>query len=165
MTNADFLTKKDYFSEEVGKIPISEEEITEICELENLCYAPGEEYDKDLVESFISEKGAMLIRAYHNLTLIGLQLSNVKKRELITLDIHPEFRRKGLGKKLLNLTLSEFIKAGCKKVHCQIALNNIPSLMLHLKFGFKPLFIIPFYYPDGQSAYWLEKKLTKNNSH
>lgn len=162
MTGMDFeaIIKKDFYSEEANTIVLSDDEVLALCELDTLCYEPGLEYDEENVRMFLAEKGSLLIRIFKDNVMIGFQLSNIKKRELITLDVHPDYRRLGLGKKILKLTLEEFVSHKCKKVHCQISVRNIPSVMLHLKFGFKPLFIIPFYYPDGTAAYWFEKKLS-----
>ncbi len=157
----NLIIKKNYYNNDEGCLNISDKEVLEICELDALCYEPGIEYDEDNIRFFLSEKGCLLIRFYENDKLIAFQLSNINKRELTTIDVHPDFRRNGLGRKVLKTTLKEFIINGCNKVHCQIATNNLASINLHLRFGFKPLFIIKGYYPNGDSAYWFEKKFTK----
>lgn len=154
---SDIIIKKDFYDKTFGMLKTTTDEVRALAELDALCYDAGLEYDEENIEMFLSEPGVQLVRFYKDEQLIAFQLSNIRKRELTTIDVHPKFRKQGLGRKLLKTTLEEFMRFKCKKVHCQIAINNTASIMLHLKFGFKIKFMIPLYYPDGTSAYWFEK--------
>ncbi|MCQ2056280.1 MAG: GNAT family N-acetyltransferase [archaeon] len=50
--------------------------------------------------------------------------------------VHPYLRRNGIGYKLLRTTVDEGVKQGATIVHSSIQPSNVPSIMLHKKFGF-----------------------------
>ncbi|KAJ3022591.1 hypothetical protein HKX48_005777 [Thoreauomyces humboldtii] len=61
----------------------------------------------------------------------------------VTLYIHHEHHRRGLGKKLLERVLGEAKAIGYKDVMALIASENAASVMLFEKFGFKPNGVFP----------------------
>ena len=78
---------------------------------------------------------------------------------VIAIAVHPEHRRKGIGRKLMETVLQEFKKLGVKKVYLEVRVNNLPALRLYEKLGFKIVEYIPAYYRDGEDAFVLEKVL------
>ena len=57
--------------------------------------------------------------------------------EIRSFGIKPKYRNKGLGKNLLELSLSILIKNGFKVVFLDVTLENKPALGLYSKLGFK----------------------------
>lgn len=76
---------------------------------------------------------------------------------LVTLAIHPFYRRRGLGKTLLTHILRDALKRGIKKVTLEVRKSNYPAQRLYEKLGFKKIAIRAHYYHDtGEDAiiYW-----------
>jgi len=76
---------------------------------------------------------------------------------LVTFAIHPFYRRRGLGKILLNHILEEVRKRGIKRVTLEVRKSNYAAQNLYEGFGFKKVAIRPHYYHDtGEDAivYW-----------
>lgn len=140
---------------------LSVAEMEELLELERLCYPPGEEFSEEFIRELLSaaypdgRRAAHLGRRRSEGRLVGFQIGNLRTGELITLDVHPDFRRRGIGSSLLTETLELIWQAGRGIVRCTIATDNQPSLQLHEAFGFTIRGQIPHYYSSGRDAYLL----------
>lgn len=67
-----------------------------------------------------------------------------------SLAIHPYFRRREIGEKLLAALLSLAKLRGIKKVALEVRVGNIPAQNLYGKFGFKVIGRHQCYYQDTQ---------------
>ena len=81
--------------------------------------------------------------------------------ELIYLSIHPKFKRKGLGKKLLKETFQLCKSFAIEKIQLEVSEKNLDALNFYQSFGFKTIGIRKKYYKDGSNALLQEKKLLK----
>jgi ribosomal protein S18 acetylase RimI-like enzyme len=134
---------------------LSKQEILELFKLDALCFPAPLNYPLDVMRHFVRQRGAYLVRKWDGKKLIAFVLCNSESGEIITLDVHSEYRRKGLGKELLLQAIEALRQKGVRTIFSQVATTNTPSLMLHLRTGFKIRRVIPCYYPDGTSAYVL----------
>ena len=50
--------------------------------------------------------------------------------------VDPDYRRMGLGYKLLRRLAENSKRMGSTAIHCTIAPKNLPAIMLHKKIGF-----------------------------
>jgi len=80
-----------------------------------------------------------------------------KKAHIITLDIHADFRRKGLGSQLLIMAEDELRKKGANSISLEVDIENYPAIKLYEKFGFKKMRILKNYYRNRRDAYLMEK--------
>lgn len=140
---------------------ITFEEINEIAKLEAFCYSKNERYDFETLWDFLSERGMASIRITNEETnqLIAFHLFQTKTSELITLDVHPNFRRLGYGTGLVNKSLEYLKKINHNKVTCEIATTNEESLRVHYKLGFQPIKTLNNYYGKNKDAYLLSASL------
>jgi ribosomal-protein-alanine N-acetyltransferase len=138
---------------------LTDEELAELVELERVCYPPEESYSEEFIRELLRMAGCHLVRWRVRGQLAGFQISNLEMAELITLDVHPDFRRQGLGSSILGETLEKMRRAGLPRVFCAIATDNEPSVKLHQRFGFEICGVHPNYYDSGRDAYVLMKPL------
>ena len=136
-------------------LPLNEQEIRQLYELDALCFPSPLSYPLDVIHRFVRQRGASLLRKWDGEKLIAFVLCNSETGEIITLDVHPEYRRRGLGKELLSQAISLLRQEGVPTIFSYVATTNIPSLMLHLRAGFKIRRYIRNYYSNGTSAYVL----------
>jgi ribosomal-protein-alanine N-acetyltransferase len=140
---------------------LSAEEMEELLELEWRCYPPGEEFSEEFIRLLLNaaypdgRPAAHLGRRRLAGRLVGFQIGNLRTGELITLDVHPDYRRRGVGSSLLTETLNRIWQAGRPLARCTIATDNQPSLKLHEAFGFNIRGTLPRYYSSGRDAYLL----------
>lgn len=142
---------------------LRDEELREMVDLERICFPPPSNYDLRTLRMFVSLNGAGLLRRREIVNerplLVAFHLFDCLAAELITLDVHPDFRRNGLGSLLLTESLNKLREFGHSLVSCQIAVDNVPSLELHRRFGFEPVRRLKNYYGPGKDAYLLEAPL------
>ncbi len=144
---------------------LTKQEIRQLYELDALCFPAPLNYSLPMMRGFVRQQGACLLRKWDGKMLIAFVLCNSETGEIITLDVHPEYRRRGLGKELLGQAIGLLRRKGVRAIFSQVATTNIPSLMLHLRTGFKVRRVITHYYPDGTSAYVLVLPATSEESH
>ncbi len=80
---------------------------------------------------------------------------------LVNLAIHPYYRSKGLGSKLLRHILEDAQNNGLNIVTLEVRESNWKAQMFYETFGFKKVAIHPHYYHDtDENAFIYLKKLT-----
>lgn len=87
--------------------------------------------------------------------LVAFHLFDCFAAELITLDVHPDCRRRGIGAALVTESLRKLREFGHRQASCQIATSNEGSLELHYRLGFKPIRTLRNYYGAGRDAHLL----------
>ena len=70
--------------------------------------------------------------------------------------VHEDFRKKGIGSKLLVEAENEAIRRGCHHVHLDTMSWQAPEF--YLNHGYKVIGILPDI-PDGNKKYMLQKSL------
>ena len=81
----------------------------------------------------------------------------VDETHILSIAVHPDFRRKGLAKMLIETCEKNF--CGGKLLLLEVRVSNEPAIGLYKKLGFKQLYVRKRYYPDGEDAIVMEKKL------
>ena len=81
--------------------------------------------------------------------------------ELTYLSIHPTYKRRGLGKKLLKETFKQCESFAIEKILLEVSEKNLDAQNFYNAFGFKTIGIRKKYYKDGSNALLQEKKLLK----
>ncbi len=82
--------------------------------------------------------------------------------KIVSLAVKKEFRRKGIGFKLLSTAIERCKERRKKKVLLEVRVSNYPAQNLYKKIGFKIVDIIPNYYQDGEDAYLMVLDLTRS---
>ena len=138
---------------------LADADMREMAELEKICFPPPQNYTLRTLRGFLSLNGIGLLRCYNgpeeSKRLAAFHLFDCLGAELITLDVHPEYRQRGLGSTLLRMSMEKLAALGHQTVHCQIAVDNTPSVRLHQKFGFQILQTLRSYYGRGKDGYLL----------
>ena len=76
---------------------------------------------------------------------------------LVTFAVHPSFRRKGLGSRLLHYLFLKIEKQNLDKVTLEVRSSNLTAQRFYEEFGFKRVAIRPQYYVDINEdaiVYW-----------
>lgn len=103
--------------------------------LDSLCFSKEDAYPFEVMSYFFSFPASFGIGYFYKENLIAFILCN--GNHIITLDVHPDHRRKKLGENLLNYAISLIKKKGFKKVYLEVDKDNFPALKLYKKLNFK----------------------------
>ena len=113
------------------------------------------QWQKELENDFVTTIGI-----YLNNKLLGLCVFQkiYDEAEIRYLSIHPYFKRRGLGKKLIYKIFKECKNENIKRIFLEVSLNNKQALSFYDYLGFKTINIRKKYYKDGSDALLKEKK-------
>lgn len=81
---------------------------------------------------------------------------------IISIDVLPEYRRSGLGSKLMSVTEDRLIKLLCHAVTLETAVDNVAALSFYKRHRYSVVRTIPRYYSNGMNAFVLQKHLVPN---
>lgn len=74
----------------------------------------------------------------------------IDEAHIATIAVHPNYRRMGIGKKLLSTALQEAIQRGAKMATLEVREGNLAAANMYTQFGFKVAGRRPRYYHDTQ---------------
>ena len=78
--------------------------------------------------------------------------------EIRYLSVHPSYKRRGLGKKLINNIIKECKNERISRIILEVSSKNMQALSFYEYFGFETISIRKKYYRDGSDALLKEKK-------
>ena len=91
-----------------------------------------------------------------NGTIVGEGIALVRHHKrsvsgrLYSLAVHPDYRARGIGNRLLQKTLAELVARGAKRVFLEVEQANKAALNLYERHGFRSIGTLPDYYGPGR---------------
>jgi ribosomal-protein-alanine N-acetyltransferase len=77
----------------------------------------------------------------------------VDEAHITTFAVHPAWRRRRIGERLLLAFLDMATERGAREATLEVRLSNLPARRLYEKYGFRPVAVRPRYYSDdGEDA-------------
>ena len=116
------------------------------------------QWKNELEKDYVTATGI-----YLNNSLLGVCVysKTYDEAEIRYLSVHPFFKRRGLGKKLIYKTLKACKNENIKKIFLEVSVKNKQALSFYDYFGFKTIGIKKKYYKDGSDALFKKKKLNE----
>lgn len=137
------------------------EDLPGIIEIENLCFPADMAYPPDLFFDYMVTRTHLFYAAFLHHRLAGFVIAGEGESGeawIVTLDVHPELRRRGVGEKLIRHIEKIFLRAGIERMILQVAVENFPALCMYKKLGFKKSDYLTDYYREGADAFIMEKR-------
>ena len=94
--------------------------------------------------------------------ILGFIVAQAQRRgtgHIITIDVIDRARRSGVGSELLTAAEERLRTAGCRNVHLETAVDNVPALAFYKRHGYNLEKTTPRYYSNGVDAFMLKKDL------
>lgn len=112
---------------------IDEGDLDLLHEMDRNCFAPDVAYDRQEMAYFLRLPGSrgFLAREEDNPAGFILFIEN----HVITLDVLPAFRRRGLGRWLMDLAMEAMAEEGYTAVYLEVDADNEPALGLYRSLG------------------------------
>ncbi len=136
--------------------------------LDALCFTEGVRYDEETFTLWLLHPNAISLVIEEDREgipfFVGFVLGTSDGgrgalAHLITLDVHPDFRRQGIGSNLLKMLEKAVVKKGLKKMVLEVYTENLDALSLYQAHGYRILALLPEYYGQEQNGYLMLKEL------
>ncbi len=112
------------------------DDLEEVTRLERLCFS--DPWNKKCFEEELEHLFSipLVVRSDHKITAYTCLWHVEDQMEIANFAVSPEFRRKGIGRRLMEEVLSEAQKRGCISVILSVRESNLPALILYKEFGY-----------------------------
>ena len=134
--------------------PANENDIKTLTEIDEICFSsPWSE--KSFTDEIVNNKIAMYLVAEVDSKVVGYAGLWVILEEghITNVAVHPDFRGKGLAKKLLTELLATAEEAGANIYTLEVRATNESAIALYESFNFKSVGLRKKYYEDnGEDA-------------
>ena len=114
------------------------------------------QWEKELKKNYVTALGI-----YLNDTIIGVCVFHKihDEAEIRYLSVDPNYKRRGLGKKLIYNIFQECKDENIKKIFLEVSIKNKQALSFYDYLGFETIGIRKKYYKDGSDALLKEKNV------
>jgi ribosomal-protein-alanine N-acetyltransferase len=142
--------------------------------IDRTCFPRGVAYSLAELRAYIESDDSLTLVAEDEQGRIGgfiiaqLELVRVRRRErssvslgghIITIDVLPDFRNRGLGTELLQRAEQWLGQHGAETVLLETAIDNELAISFYRKHGYAMLDLLRDYYANGSDAYLMAKSL------
>ena len=140
-----------------------EEDIQALYELDLMCFDEPFRFDERAMRRFVLYRGAIVIVAEAEGVLAGFVIVHVIRRSrqklgyLVTLDVAPEFRRRGLARELVHLAEARALSAGAEGTALHVSAENEDAIRFYERAGYARLERCADFYGAGRDG-WIYSK-------
>lgn len=132
------------------------EDLQRLWQLDQICFEPGIAYSRAELRRFLALPGAVCLVAERPDAIEGFALGYVDPPDLarvVTLDVHPSARRRGIGQDLLERLLAELAASGATRPVLEVDVRNTGAIAFYRRLGFSKTVRISDYYGAGLDAF------------
>ncbi len=135
-----------------------------LCRIDQLCFPPGIAYPPQDLSYWIRQRGAFVVVAEDEAAgrIAGFTLARPERSDqghIITLDVLPEYRRRGVGAGLMEQAHARLKRAGASSIHLETSVENAAGIAFYSKLGYQAAARLPRYYLDRIDAWLMIKQL------
>ncbi len=138
------------------------EELPDLLALEKLCFKEETFHKKQLEYLLLKAKSLVLVASADDEiigSMIVLLRENILQARIYSLNVHPSYRRMGIGRLLMDTALEFLKERGFRKFTLETGINNTAARNLYESKGFSVDKILRNYYKNGDDALHLTKNL------
>ncbi len=142
--------------------PAKVEDLAALLELENICLKE-EKFNKNQLRYLLLKAKSLVLVAVLENKIIGsiiiLLRSSIFNARIYSLNVHPDYRRAGIGSRLMDSAEKFAKEKDFRIITLEVGTNNEVAQSLYKKKGFFVDGVIRKYYKNGEDAFHLTKKL------
>ena len=133
----------------------------QLCAIDRACFAEGIAYTPDEIALGLSQPGAFVLVAEAQGQVAGFVLAYQRRQvgHIVTIDILAEYRRQGMGLRLMQLAEERLAQQGATRMVLEVSVQNEGAIRFYEGLGYAARRLLPRYYRDGTDAYLMEKTL------
>jgi len=132
-------------------------------EIEMECFKK-EAFTKQQIAQLLQNSNSISLVAKENGNIIGFIIGALSMEDgnivghVLTIDVSPSHRRKGVGLKLLQEMEKIFRDRGAKVCHLEVREDNVAAISLYRKLGYRKVGMLKHYYGEAHGILF-EKNL------
>jgi ribosomal-protein-alanine N-acetyltransferase len=136
-------------------------------ELDQICFPAGIAYSLPDFRALLRSRRVLAVVAEDQAILAGFAMAQIVMLDglrtglLVTIDVAPQYRRLGVGHRLLSAIEAAARSAEAKRLRLEVAVNNLPAQSFYTRLGFNAIGEIPNYYAGNLDAIVMEKRLAE----
>ena len=129
-----------------------------LCEIEKQCFEQ-EAFTKQQFAYLLNDYSIIGLAALVNGVIAGFAMArldirrNVQFGHIVTVDVAPAYRRKGIAQKLLLEVEALLRMRGIKECRLEVRENNVAALSLYQKLGYRKIGKLEKYYGNAHGLY------------
>ena len=143
--------------------PVTFKDLEALYALDQVCFPPGIAYSRGELRRFLGIATAQGVLADREGTLAGFAVGYLTRRRtahVVTLDVVPGERRRGLGKVLLEALLERLARAGAVAARLEVSTENTGAIAFYEKLAFRVRRPLPGYYGPGRDGLEMERPIS-----
>src|SRR4051812_40623226 len=165
------LRKSDISYVQIQLRPYRAGDIEALWQLDQVCFEDGISYSREELQHYIQLKTAFTLVAEADLPgpteretpTCGFIIAHRRRGgygHILTIDVDPYFRKRGVGTLLLSGAHERLKGEGCHTVFLETAVNNLAALAFYKKHGYTVVRTIPrYYHATGMDAFLMSLDL------
>ncbi len=130
--------------------------------LDRVCYPRGIAYSRPELRWFLAQPGALCVVAESEGQPAGFLIADreASQAHIITIDVAPEHRRRGVGTQMLEEIERRLRALGASEINLETGTDNQAGTAFWMRHGYRTIGILQGYYPGPQDAYAMQKRLS-----
>ena len=129
-----------------------EEDLAEILKIQALCFK--EPWSMEALESTFAHPRAIVqvVRDEEGVVGFTIALSAADECELLSVAVQPEYKRRGLGRRLCKTLEQHAHKLGARAIYLEVRASNEVARAFYVVMGYEFVAKRKHYYQDGEDA-------------
>ena len=136
--------------------------------IDQKCFEPGIAYSRRELAGYMRQRGAFTLvgetreterSRWRAVAFIVGQVVRGKLGHVVTIDVLPQARRTGIGKRLMAEAEERLKGRGCEAIVLETAVDNASAIAFYKRLGYSVVRTIPGYYLGKIDAFMMMKKL------
>jgi len=124
------------------------EDLDSVLDIEEKCFPKEQRYSVEVFIEYHKRDPELFLVAELDGKIVGYVIGAQIEDwgHIVSLAVHPDYRRRGIGESLLKNIEERLIKRRVKLLLLEVAVSNKPAINLYLKHGYQPVRILKKYY-------------------
>jgi ribosomal-protein-alanine N-acetyltransferase len=137
--------------------------------IDRQCFSVGIAWPREELAALLSSESILTLVAEHSREVAGFTCLGWKRPrhsavtplqgELVTIDVLPQWQRKGIGEKLYRALEQEFHARGGVSIELHVAVDNQAAIAFYQRLRYQVIGHVPRYYLNSLDAWRMKKSL------
>lgn len=142
--------------------PAAKDDLGSLFTLENICFKE-ETFSKNQLKYLLLKAKSIVMVVENNGDIIGSMIillrKHIRNARIYSLNVHPDYRRRGIAGSLMDAAFGLLKEKGYKNITLEVGINNRAAQDLYRSKNFVFRKELQFYYKNGDDALSLLKEL------